>query len=172
MSGNPLPDRSCARRGVLVPGYHGYAPLADASSAGELLALDRYATNRSCRVCACPVSYHDSRSALAGLPQADGPRRSGGGAAKDANADVACRPGAPVEVRGARNWAKGAIAYAQAARFMRPALINGAVGLILAPRGRLQRVLAFEFDVEGRIRAAEIISDPARLGTLDLAALP
>jgi RNA polymerase sigma-70 factor (ECF subfamily) len=72
----------------------------------------------------------------------------------------------------ARNWAKGAIAYAQAARFMRPALVNGAVGLILAPRGRLQRVLAFEFDAEARIRAAEIISDPARLGTLDLAALP
>ena len=87
-------------------------------------------------------------------------------------ADVAGRPGAPVEVRGARNWAKGAIAYAQAARFMRPALVNGAVGLILAPRGRLQRVLVFEFDAEGRIRAAEIISDPARLGTLDLAALP
>ena len=87
-------------------------------------------------------------------------------------ADVAGRPGAPVEVRGARNWAKGAIAYAQAARFMRPALVNGAVGLILAPRGRLQRVLAFEFDAEARIRAAEIISDPARLGTLDLAALP
>ena len=86
--------------------------------------------------------------------------------------DVAGRPGTPVEVRGARNWAKGAIAYAQAARFMQPALVNGAVGLILAPRGRLQRVLVFEFDAEGRIRAAEIISDPARLGTLDLAALP
>ncbi|AMO22688.1 sigma-70 family RNA polymerase sigma factor [Ramlibacter solisilvae] len=86
--------------------------------------------------------------------------------------EAAGRPGAPVEVRGARNWAKGAIAYAQAARFMRPALINSAVGLILAPRGRLQRVLVFEFDAEGRIRAAEIISDPARLGGLDLAALP
>ena len=86
--------------------------------------------------------------------------------------DVAGRSGTPVEVRGARNWAKGAIAYAQAARFMRPALVNGAVGLILAPRGRLQRVLAFEFDTEGRIRGAEIISDPARLCALDLAALP
>ena len=87
-------------------------------------------------------------------------------------ADVAGRPGAPTEVRGARNWAKGAIAFSQAARFMQPALMNGAVGLILAPRGRLLRVLTFEFDNDGRIRAAEIISDPARLATLDLAALP
>ncbi|MDM0078114.1 sigma-70 family RNA polymerase sigma factor [Variovorax sp. J2P1-59] len=86
--------------------------------------------------------------------------------------EAASRADARVEVHGARNWARGAIAYAQAARFMRPALINGAVGLILAARGRLQRVLVFEFDVEGRIRAAEIISDPGRLGRLDLAALP
>jgi hypothetical protein len=82
------------------------------------------------------------------------------------------RPGAPTEVRGARNWAKGALAYAQAARFMQPALVNGAVGLILAPRGRLLRVLRFEFDDGGRIRAAEVISDPGRLTTLDLAVLP
>jgi hypothetical protein len=74
-------------------------------------------------------------------------------------------------VRGARNWAKGALAYAQAARFMQPALVNGAVGLILAPRGRLLRVLTFEFDDGGRSRAAEVISNPARLATLDLAVL-
>jgi RNA polymerase sigma factor (sigma-70 family) len=86
-------------------------------------------------------------------------------------ADVPGGPGAPTEVRGARSWAKGALAYAQAARFMQPALVNGAVGLILAPRGRLQRVLAFDFDDSGRIRAAEVISDPARLSTLDLATL-
>jgi RNA polymerase sigma factor (sigma-70 family) len=85
--------------------------------------------------------------------------------------DVPGRPGAPTEVRGARNWAKGALAFAQAARFMQPALVNGAVGLILAPRGRLLRVLAFEFDNDGRIRAAEVISDPARLATLDLGVL-
>jgi RNA polymerase sigma factor (sigma-70 family) len=84
-------------------------------------------------------------------------------------AEVPGRPGAPTEVRGARNWAKGALAYAQAVRFMQPALVNGAVGLILAPRGRLLRVLAFDFDDSGRICAAEVISDPTRLATLDLA---
>jgi RNA polymerase sigma factor (sigma-70 family) len=87
------------------------------------------------------------------------------------HADVPGRPGAPTEVRGARNWAKGALAYAQAARFMQPALVNGAVGLVLAPRGRLLRVVTFEFGDSGRIRAAEVISDPARLAALDLAVL-
>jgi RNA polymerase sigma factor (sigma-70 family) len=85
--------------------------------------------------------------------------------------DVPGRQGAPTEVRGARNWAKGALAYSKAARFMQPALVGGAVGLILAPRGRLLRVLVFDFDDSGRIRAAEVISDPARLATLDLAVL-
>ncbi len=80
-------------------------------------------------------------------------------------------PGGATEVRGARNWAKGALAYAQAGRFMQPALVDGAVGLVFAPRGRLQRVLRFEFDDAGRIRAAEVVSDPARLATLELAAL-
>src|SRR5262245_46521464 len=86
-------------------------------------------------------------------------------------ADVPGRPGAPTEVRGARTWARGALAYAQAARFMQPALVNGAVGLILAPRGRLLRVLTFDFNGGGRIRAAEAISDPTRLAALDLAVL-
>jgi RNA polymerase sigma-70 factor (ECF subfamily) len=85
--------------------------------------------------------------------------------------DVPGRPGAPTEVRGARNWAKGALAYAQVARFMQPALVNGTVGLIVAPRGRLLRVMKFEFDAAGRIRAAEAFSDPARLATFELAVL-
>src|SRR5262245_2774601 len=85
--------------------------------------------------------------------------------------DAPGRPGAPTEVRGARNWAKGAVAYAQAARFMQPALVNGAVGLILAPKGRLLRVLTFEFDDGARIRTGEVISDPARLATLAIAVL-
>jgi RNA polymerase sigma-70 factor (ECF subfamily) len=87
-------------------------------------------------------------------------------------ADVPGRPGAPTEIRGARNWAKGAIAYSKAARFMQAAIVNGAVGLILAPRGQLQRVLTFQFAHNGRIRAGEVISDPTRLRELQLAVLP
>jgi RNA polymerase sigma-70 factor (ECF subfamily) len=85
--------------------------------------------------------------------------------------DVPGPPGAPIEIRGAQTWAKGALAYARAARFMQPALVNGAVGLVLAPRGRLLRALTFEF-VDGKILAAEVLSDPMRLRALDLAILP
>src|SRR5262249_22663065 len=46
-------------------------------------------------------------------------------------ADVRGRPDASTEVRGARSWAKGALAFARVARFIQPALVNGAVGLVL-----------------------------------------
>ena len=74
------------------------------------------------------------------------------------------------EVRGARTWASGAVAFGRFAKHMAPALIGGAVGLVLAPRGRLSRVLRFTF-ADGRIAIAEAISDPARLDALDIAAL-
>jgi RNA polymerase sigma factor (sigma-70 family) len=74
------------------------------------------------------------------------------------------------EIRGAENWAKGAIAAARGARAARPALIDGAVGLVIAPQGRLFRALRFTL-AEGRITAIEVIGDPERLRHLDLAIL-
>jgi RNA polymerase sigma-70 factor (ECF subfamily) len=74
------------------------------------------------------------------------------------------------EVRGARTWASGAVAFAQAAASMAPALIDGAVGLVLAPKGRLLRALRFTFE-GGRIATAEVIADRARLDALDIAAI-
>lgn len=82
---------------------------------------------------------------------------------------AATRPGAPSEVRGARNWAKGAIAFAQAARFTQPAIINGTVGVVVAPRGRLFRVLRFTF-ANGRIAKIDVIAEPETLRRLELAA--
>ena len=84
--------------------------------------------------------------------------------------EAAARPGAPREVRGAENWARGAIAYSRLARSMRPALmlIDGAVGLVMAPRGRLLRVLTFTI-ANGKITKAEVIADPARLRRLEVA---
>jgi len=79
-------------------------------------------------------------------------------------------PGAPREIRGARNWAKGAIAFARAARFARPALVNGAVGVVMAPRGRLFRALSFTI-TRGKIVQIDVIADPDRLRQLDLAVL-
>lgn len=74
------------------------------------------------------------------------------------------------EVRGARTWASGAVAFAQLAKHMAPALIDGVVGLVMAPRGRLLRALRFTFE-DGRIASAEVITDPARLDALDIAAI-
>jgi RNA polymerase sigma-70 factor (ECF subfamily) len=79
-------------------------------------------------------------------------------------------PGALAEIRGARNWAKGAIAFAQLARLAQPALVNGSIGLIFAPRGRLSRVITFEI-IDEKIVSADVIATTERLRQLDLSAL-
>jgi RNA polymerase sigma-70 factor (ECF subfamily) len=84
--------------------------------------------------------------------------------------EAAARPGAPREIRGARNWARGAITFAHMVRFVQPALINGAVGLVWAPRGRLFRALSFTIK-DGRIAQVDVIADPGRLRNLQLAVL-
>ncbi len=76
--------------------------------------------------------------------------------------------GAPSEIRGAAVWAKGAVAYGHMARVVRPALVNGAIGLVMAPRGRLSRALTFTI-ADGKITEIEVIGDPARLGELEVA---
>ncbi len=76
-------------------------------------------------------------------------------------------PGAPSEIRGAAVWAKGAVAFGHMARLVRPALVNGAIGLVMAPRGRLVRALRFTI-ANGTITEIEVIGDPARLGELDV----
>ena len=53
------------------------------------------------------------------------------------------------------------------ARFLEPALVNGSVGLVFAPRGRLLRALSFRID-GGKIVEAEIIAKPERLQQLEL----
>jgi RNA polymerase sigma-70 factor (ECF subfamily) len=79
-------------------------------------------------------------------------------------------PGAPAEIHGARNWAKGAVAFPQLARFVQPALVNGSIGLVFAPRGRLTRVLTFQV-VADKIVSAEIISNPERVRQFDISLL-
>jgi RNA polymerase sigma-70 factor (ECF subfamily) len=85
-------------------------------------------------------------------------------------ADSFASPPTGTEIRGARNWARGAVAFSQAARFAQPALVNGAVGLVLAPRGRLFRALSLTI-AGGKIVQVEVIADPERLRKLDLAVL-
>ena len=84
--------------------------------------------------------------------------------------EAAARPGAPREIRGAQNWARGAVAFAAMARFVQPALVDGSVGFVWAPRGRLLRALTFTLE-RGKIARVEIIADRAHLRELDLAVL-
>ncbi|MEV7971135.1 sigma-70 family RNA polymerase sigma factor [Sphaerisporangium sp. NPDC088356] len=86
-------------------------------------------------------------------------------------ADRAALPaGGTAEIRGARVVAEEAVVFARHSRFAEPALVNGAVGIVVAPRGRL--LIALTIAIEGdRIAAFEVITDPARLHRLDLAVL-
>jgi len=77
---------------------------------------------------------------------------------------------AQAEVRGAAVWAKGAIAYGHMARLVRPALVNGAVGLVIAQRGRLSRALTFKI-VNGKITEIDVIGDRARLDEIDVSSI-
>ncbi|HMK24175.1 MAG TPA: sigma-70 family RNA polymerase sigma factor [Terriglobales bacterium] len=85
--------------------------------------------------------------------------------------EAAARPDAPREIRGARNWARGAIAFSrQLAGAVQPMLINGEVGLVWTPGGRVFRVLRFSF-VAGKIATVDVVAAPARLREFDLALL-
>lgn len=81
-------------------------------------------------------------------------------------------PGEPIEIRGARTVASNALAYASRTRVARVALVNGEVGMIVAPRGRLRTVGLFVFDLQRRvIVAVELIAEPRRLRELQIATL-
>jgi len=80
---------------------------------------------------------------------------------------AAVQAGAAREVRGA---AAVAHTFAGRARFAQPALVNGAVGLVWAPRGRPRVVFDFTM-TRGKIVAIDLVADPERLRQLDLAVL-
>jgi RNA polymerase sigma-70 factor (ECF subfamily) len=50
------------------------------------------------------------------------------------------------------------------------AIVNGVVGVVIAPCGRLFLVLAFMF-ARDKIVKIDVIADPSRLGQLELALL-
>ncbi len=79
--------------------------------------------------------------------------------------DRVATPAGPSEVRGAHEVATH---FLGRARLARPALVNGVLGVVVAPRGRLFLVLNFTI-VDSKIAAIEAIADPADLRQLDLA---
>jgi RNA polymerase sigma factor (sigma-70 family) len=89
--------------------------------------------------------------------------------------DVVLRTDRPALPSGALRETRGAAAVARramvgGARTAQPALVNGAVGVIVAPRGRLLMVLLFTIS-GGKIVAIDAVSEPERVRHLDLAVL-
>ena len=78
--------------------------------------------------------------------------------------------GSATTVRGAKTVAANARAFSANARFAEPALVDGAVGIVVAPEGRLALVLRFGI-VGDKITEIDIEADPDRLRGLELAVL-
>jgi RNA polymerase sigma-70 factor (ECF subfamily) len=83
----------------------------------------------------------------------------------------------PRELKGASTWAKQLIAFSLALRFaayvqlVQIAIIDGSVGVVVAPFGRLSRVLIFSFAGD-KVARIEVIGDPARLREMEIVARP
>jgi RNA polymerase sigma factor (sigma-70 family) len=82
----------------------------------------------------------------------------------------ALRPDATAVVHGAEQVARRAFMFAGLSPYVRPALINGVAGVVVAPRGVPFSVMAFTV-VGGRIVAIDALGDPERLRDLDLTVL-
>ena len=85
--------------------------------------------------------------------------------------EAAAPPGMARQVRGAAVVARQGLTFSRRAQFGRLALVNGAVGIILAPHGRLSIALSLTI-VDGKITQMNVVADPERLAQLDLAVLP
>ena len=80
------------------------------------------------------------------------------------------RPGVSRELRGAAAVAEQALFFSRAAPSARPALVNGAAGVVVASGGRPIAVMGFMVR-HGKIVEIDILADPTRLRQLDLAVL-
>jgi RNA polymerase sigma-70 factor (ECF subfamily) len=87
----------------------------------------------------------------------------------DPQASPAGRPG---RLRGPAVVARGAVASSVRAGVSQLALVDGSVGVVYAPAGRLQIVLTFTVGPARKISAIDVIADPDRLRRLRLAVLP
>jgi RNA polymerase sigma factor (sigma-70 family) len=137
---------SRARRRV-----QGAAPVPDADLAGQRRVVDAFFA----------AARDGDFDALVAVLDPDVVSRADGGT---------LRPGATGVVRGAREVAARALTFARLSPFVRPALVNGAAGAVVAPRGEPFSVMGFTV-VGGRIVEIDAITDPERLRELDLAVL-
>ena len=137
---------SRARRRV-----QGAAPVPDTDLAGQRRVVDAFFA----------AARDGDFDALVAVLDPDVVSRTDGGT---------LRPGATGVVRGAHEVAARALTFARLSPFVRPALVNGAAGAVVAPRGEPFSVMGFTV-VGGRIVEIDAITDPERLRELDLAVL-
>src|SRR5918999_3681858 len=76
-------------------------------------------------------------------------------------------PDAPRHLRGAPAVVSQASRFAGLARFARPALVNGAAGVVVAPGGRPFAVIGITV-AHGKIVEMDVFADPKRVRDLDL----
>lgn len=81
------------------------------------------------------------------------------------------RAGASLVRHGAEAVAAHTTTYSKLYRFIRPALVNGAAGAVVAPPGRVMSVMAF-IVTNGKITRIDSLVDPERLAQLDLNVSP
>jgi RNA polymerase sigma factor (sigma-70 family) len=74
------------------------------------------------------------------------------------------------ELRGAQAIAERAISFKGVAEFATPVLVNGAAGMVVAPKGRPYAVMGCTVR-GGRIVEIDILADPDRIAELDLTML-
>jgi RNA polymerase sigma-70 factor (ECF subfamily) len=80
--------------------------------------------------------------------------------------------GRPMVLQGLEKVARGAVAAAVRAEHSQLALLDGNVGIVYAPGGRLQIVLAFTVSNAKKITEINVTADPARLRRMQAAILP
>ncbi len=77
------------------------------------------------------------------------------------------RTGAAGLLRGAAAVASSALTFSRLSPFVRPALVNGVAGVVVAPRGKPYSIMAFTV-VHGKIVSIHALADPERLRMLAL----
>jgi RNA polymerase sigma factor (sigma-70 family) len=80
------------------------------------------------------------------------------------------RPAASVVLHGAATVAGQALTFAQPSRLTRPALVNGAPGVVVVQHGRPFAIMGFTV-MRGKIVEIDVLTDPERLRQLDLTVL-
>ncbi len=86
-------------------------------------------------------------------------------------ADRAAAPPAGTQIQGATVVASGALGFSHRVRFAQPALLDGGVGVVVAPGGQLRLALLFIVRTDS-ISEIDVVADPHHLERLTLAILP